>query len=453
MNYKSYTFLFIVILTGLVACENSAKPQSSKKGQKITKSQRMKWWRNAEFGMFIHWGIYAVPAHAEWYMNNGHVPRKKYEKYASQFDPVQFDANYWVSVAKEAGMKYLVITSKHHDGFCMFRTTATHYNVVDDTPWHKDPLKALSKACRAQGIKFGVYYSIMDWHSPDQLPHDDSNPQHPTYNPTRIKPGKKADYIKYMKTELHELITQYDPAILWFDGEWPSWWKYEDGKKLYDYLRKLKPDLIINNRVGKRPSGMKGIQMGKKSVGDYGTPEQNIPPNGIPGSFWETCMTINHDWGYNKADHDFKSDTTLIHNLVDIASKGGNYLLNVGPTAKGVIPSPEITRLIGMGHWLKTYGKAIYTTRSSPFKEKFSWGRVTQAPNKLYLEIFHWPKNGRLTLPAYSGSIASAHLMGAPNRAGVSADNSGNQLVVNLPGKAPNGIASVVEIDFTSGAM
>jgi len=323
----------------------------------------------------------------------------------------------------------------------MFRTSATHYNVVDDTPWHKDPLKALSKACRKYGIKFGVYYSIMDWHSPDQLPHDDSHPQHPTYNPTKIKPGKKAAYIKYMKTQLHELITQYDPAVLWFDGDWPKWWKRKNGKALYKYLRKLKPNIIINNRIGKGHNG-------KNEIGDYGTPEQKIPPNGIPGIYWETCMTINNSWGYNKNDHDFKSDTTLIHNLINIASKGGNYLLNVGPTAQGIIPRPEVTRLSQMGHWLDIYGKAIYTTHASPFKKKFSWGRVTEGRNKLYLEIFNWPKDGKLTLPAYQGQIESAHLIDDPQRLGVTAQQDGNNLLVNLPGKAPNKIASVVEIDF-----
>jgi alpha-L-fucosidase len=404
----------------------------------------MQWWTDATFGMFIHWGIYAVPAHAEWYMTKGHVPRKKYEKYASQFDPHHFNADYWARVAKNAGMKYLVITSKHHDGFSMFNTSATNYNVIDDTPWHTDPMKALSKACKKYGIKFGFYYSIMDWHSKYQLPHDNSDPEHPTYNPTKIKPVKKDDYIKYMKTQLRELIKQYDPAILWFDGEWVNWWTKEDGKKLYNYLRKLKPDLIINNRIGKGHN-VKGM------VGDYGTPEQKIPPNGIPGSYWETCMTINDHWGYYKGDHDFKSDTTLIRNLIDIASKGGNYLLNVGPTAQGIIPLPEVTRLSAMGRWLNIYGKAIYATKASPFKKKFKWGRVTQGDHKLYLEIFQWPEDGKLTLPAYKGKISSAHLMGDPNRSGVTAHQNGNHITINLPGEAPDGIASVVEIGFADG--
>lgn len=407
----------------------------------------MEWWHNARFGMFIHWGIYAVPARGEWYMTNGHVPRKEYEKYASQFDPVRFNADQWVSIAKKAGMKYMIITSKHHDGFVMFNTKTTNYNVVDDTPWGKDPIKALSQACRKQGIKFGVYYSIMDWHSPDQMAHDNSDPEHPTYNPTKIRPGKKDDYKTYMKTQLKELITQYHPAVLWFDGEWPDWWTYNDGKDLYQYLRKMDPSLIINNRIGKRPGGMKGIQM-KDAVGDFGTPEQNIPPNGIPGTDWETCMTINNNWGYNKNDHNFKSDTTLIRNLIDIASKGGNYLLNVGPTAEGIIPQPEVTRLDEMGKWMDVNGQSIYGTTASPFKQQFSWGRVTSKTGKLYLEVFSWPTDGTLTLPSIDGKITGARLLADPSRSGVTAEKKQGHITVTLPGSAPDGIASVVEIDM-----
>ncbi|HKI47382.1 MAG TPA: alpha-L-fucosidase [Balneolales bacterium] len=448
-NHRFYfTRIFGTFIILLLVALTDAFPQAplSKTEHSTSQNNRMTWWRDARFGMFIHWGIYAVPAHAEWYMNNGHVPRKEYEKYAKQFDPVKFNADQWVKIAKDAGMKYMIITSKHHDGFVMFHTKTTHYNVVDDTPWGKDPLKALSKACREQGIKFGVYYSIMDWHSPYQMAHNDSVPSHPTYNPTRIRPGKKDAYKKYMMTQLKELITQYHPAVLWFDGEWPAWWTYQDGKELYGYLRNMDPKLIINNRIGKRPTGMKGIQM-QHAVGDFGTPEQNIPPNGIPGTYWETCMTINNDWGYNKDDHDFKSDTTLIRNLVDIASKGGNYLLNVGPTAMGIIPQPEVTRLEEMGKWLKVNGQAIYGSSASPFKQKFGWGRVTAKPGKLYLEVFNWPEDGKLTLPSVDGHITHIRLLADPSRKGLSAKETQGRTVVALQGNAPDGIASVVELE------
>ncbi len=396
-------------------------------------SVRMKWWANARFGMFIHWGIYAVPAHAEWYMNNGHVPRAVYEKYAKEFDPTEFNADQWVRLAKRAGMKYLVITSKHHDGFCMFNTKATNYNVVKDTPWHKDPLKALSAACRKYGIHFGAYYSIMDWHSPYQAA-SDPNPTHPTYNPTHFKPGKKQAYIDYMKTQLKELITQYHPQILWFDGGWMEGWTPKDGKNIYDYLRKLDPKLIVNNRL--------------TGAGDYETPEQTIPPNGLPGHYWETCMTINGDWGYDSADHDFKSSETLIRNLVDIASKGGNYLLNVGPTAKGIIPEPEVVRLDSMGAWLKVNGDAIYGTSASPFTTQLSWGRCTQKPGKLFLEVFDWPADGKLVLNGVYNKPERAYILSDKNKTPLEVSRQGGALVINVPTQEPDPICSVVALDF-----
>jgi len=364
----------------------------------------MQWWRQARFGMFIHWGIYAVPAHAEWYMNNGHVPRQAYEQYAKKFNPVKFDADQWAQIAANAGVKYLVITSKHHDGFSMFNSHATGYNVVKATPWGKDPLKELSEACRRHGVHFAVYYSIMDWHSPDQAAAK-PDPEHPTYNPTSFVEGEKDDYIRYMKEQLKQLITEYHPAILWFDGGWMHGWSDADGRELFRYLRSLDPRLIINNRI--------------KGAGDYGTPEQKIPANGLPGQDWETCMTINNSWGYNADDNHFKSARQLLQNLIDIASKGGNYLLNVGPTAEGLIPQPEVDRLEAMGAWLKTNGEAIYGASAGPFDHQPPWGRVTAKADRLYLEIFDWPSNGKLSLPAVPGkAVAAAYLLADPHRPG-----------------------------------
>ncbi|HKW29297.1 MAG TPA: alpha-L-fucosidase [Verrucomicrobiae bacterium] len=400
------------------------------------KDSRMDWWRDARFGMFIHWGIYSVPAHAEWFMDNGHVPRDQYAEYAAQFDPVKFDADRWARIAAEGGVKYLVITSKHHDGFCMFNTKATSYNVVDDTPWHKDPLQALSEACRRHGIRFCVYYSIMDWHSPDQqAAHPD--PEHPTYNPTSFIPDKKEDYIQYLKTELKELITQYHPAVLWFDGQWMKGWTDQDGQDLYRYLRSLDPGLIINNRV--------------KGAGDYETPEQRIPPNGLPGRDWETCMTINKSWGYNATDENFKSTTTLLRNLIDIASKGGNYLLNVGPDSTGTIPPPEVERFRQMGDWLKINGEAIYGTTASPFEHQLSWGRctkrVTADGTTLYLHVFDWPKDGKLVVPGLNNQIENAYLLqsnafGRHKRLHVS--NNADGVTISVPAVARDKISTTI---------
>lgn len=394
----------------------------------------MKWWADAHFGMFIHWGIYSVPAHAEWYMNDGHIPKAEYEQYAREFDPAGFNAERWVEIARDAGMKYLVITSKHHDGFCMFDTRATKYNVVRDTPWHEDPLKALSDACRKYGVHFGVYYSIMDWHSSYQVAAE-PNKEHPTYNPTHFKRGDKGKYIEYMKTQLKELVTQYHPQVLWFDGEWMDGWTDNDGREIYRYLKRLNPNIIVNNRVN--------------GAGDYETPEQTIPANGIPGRYWETCMTINNSWGYNASDHDFKPAKRLVRDLIDIVSKGGNYLLNVGPTAQGVIPRPEVDRLDTMGAWLKVNGDAIYGTTASPFTIQLPWGRCTQKPGKLFLEVFNWPADGRLFVPGVYNKPVRAFILSDENRSPLKVEKEGVGIDIGVPSKAPDAISTVLELDFS----
>ncbi|MGA2029042.1 MAG: alpha-L-fucosidase [Verrucomicrobiota bacterium] len=436
--------LYAIVASGQTNLANPDTDESS-----AQHDARMTWWRDARFGMFIHWGIYSVPAQGEWYMNNANVPRDQYAEYAKQFDPVKFNANRWARIAAAAGVKYLVITSKHHDGFCMFNTQATGYNVVDATSWHTDPLALLSEACRRHGIRFCVYYSIMDWHSPDQKPAN-PNPEHPTYNPTSFLPGQKEAYVQYMKTELKELVTQYHPAVLWFDGQWMEGWTDQDGQDLYRYLRSLDPALVINNRI--------------KGAGDYGTPEQFIPPSDKPGhdrfgnvyvpsSDWETCMTINNNWGYNAGDHHFKSAETLLHNLIDIASKGGNYLLNVGPDATGVIPEPEVQRLKAMGDWLKINGEAIYGTTASPFEQPLPWGRCTQKVTDngvtLYLHVFDWPTDGKLLVPGLKNKIGNAWLL-QPNLLGwhkhLRTTNGDDGVTISIPATAPDKISSTIAL-------
>ncbi|HVU28116.1 MAG TPA: alpha-L-fucosidase [Verrucomicrobiae bacterium] len=445
---KSYLLLSFLLIGGscfitprtLAGAADQPSPALNSNDSTTRDNERMKWWRAARFGMFIHWGIYAVPAHGEWYMTQGHVPRDVYAKYASRFNPTNFNARQWVETAKAAGVKYLVITSKHHDGFSMFDTKATTYNVVDSTPWHQDPLKALSEECSRQGIKFCVYYSIMDWHSACQQ-EATQDVEHPTYNPTTFKPGKKEEYVSFMKTQLQELVAQYHPAVLWFDGEWMRDWTEKDGQELYDYLHALDPGLIINNRIGKR---------GQKP-GDFGTPEQTIPPNGLDGQDWETCMTINNNWGFNKKDFDWKSTATLVRNLIDIASKGGNYLLNVGPDATGEIPAPEVQRLTEMGGWLKVNGEAIYGTTASPFKNQFAWGRCTQKNDRertiLYLHVFDRPADGKLFLPGLQNKITRAYILSDPQTAvSIVVENGG--VTLNLPAKAANEISSTVVLQM-----
>lgn len=322
---------------------------------KPDKEQRMTWWKDDAFGMFIHWGAYAVPAGryqnktvngaAEWIMYTAKIPIPDYEPFARQFNPTSFDAKKWVALAKNAGMRYIVITSKHHDGFCLWDSKVSTYDVMDFAPFKRDILRELKDACDEAGIKLGFYYSIMDWHHPDA-----KGERFPIYRDN------------YMLPQLRELITNYDPAVLWFDGEWIDEWNEPQGKDLYQFVRSLKPDIIINNRVGKGRQGMQGINSSPDDVGDFGTPEQEVLAEGKASLDWESCMTMNESWGYKMDDHQWKSPEQLIANLVDISAKGGNYLLNVGPDARGIIPEESATRLLEMGKWLQTNGDFIYET-------------------------------------------------------------------------------------------
>ena len=421
--------------------------------------QRMAWWSEARFGMFIHWGIYSQAAGywdgkpmsgaGEWLQITHKVPTSQYSKLVQQFDPEQFDAKKWVQDAKDAGMKYIVITSKHHDGFCMWPTKLTDYSIAS-TPWYKkhhiDPLKQLSEACKAAGIRFCVYYSIWDLHEPDYAPR-------PSFHDTdkNHKPDMKK-YVEYMKDQLKELITNYHPGVIWFDGEWKGWTTAE-GVEVYNYIRTLDPTIIINNRIN--PSrGHSGLSTANERLGDYGTPERTVPVNGFAkGVYWETCQTMNADvtWGYKKQSHSFKSSETFIRQLIDVASKGGNYLLNVGPTGEGIIPQPEIDRLAAIGKWMKVNSAAIYGTSASPFPKGIPYGRATQKGNTLYLEVFDWPKDGKLVVPI-KNSVTKAELLTANGGVPLTANSSENGLTVSVPATAPDAIASVVAITLNGNA-
>jgi alpha-L-fucosidase len=391
-------------------------------------SPRTSWFREARYGMFIHWGLYAVPAGeyhgqpvagtGEWIMYMAKIPIPEYEQYARQFNPTRFNARAWARLARLAGMRYLVITAKHHEGFSMFGTRVNTYNIVQATPYKRDPMLALAAACRAEGIQFCFYYSILDWHHPDA-------------NAAGVD-----RYVSQMKAQLRELVVNYDPAILWFDGWWVDWWTEARGKDLERYLRGLKPGLILNNRIGKATS----------ADGDYDTPEQAIPTSAQGRRLWETCMTLNDTWGYRKDDHHWKSPADVVHNLADIASKGGNYLLNVGPTAEGVIP-PAAARVLPLaGSWLRRNGAAIYGTTASPLPQP-AWGRITQRGTRLYLIVFNWPRPGtplRLEVPV---PVRGASLLA--NGAGVRVRARGAGGVdLFLPALPPSKYASVVAVDL-----
>lgn len=421
------------------------------------RDQRMQWWRDARFGMFIHWGLYAVPAGeyqgqrskdiGEWIMSWANIPRSDYEKFAPQFNPVKFDAARVVRIAKDAGMKYIVITSKHHDGFAMYDSAVSDYDIVDSTPYKKDPMRALADEARKQGLKFCFYYSIMDWHHPSQYVKAAGKHETAGHGKTEMREGQKPIYVAYMKAQLKELITTYDPAVLWFDGEWVDWWTEADGKDLYQYVRGLKPDILINNRVGKGRKGMEGLNKDDRQYsGDFGTPEQQIPASGLPGVDWESCMTMNDTWGFKSYDDHWKPVETLVRNVIDTASKGGNYLLNVGPRAEGEIPQPSVDRLVGIGKWMKVNGDAIYGTTAGPFKTQLPWGRATAKPGKLYLHVFDWPTGGTLTVPGYTSVGTRAYLMADPKKR-LPTKASADGLVIDLPRTAPDPIASVIVLE------
>lgn len=378
LHFNHWFFLILTVLL-FSSCQSQKKERKKVTAKKVNYleeskdayNQRMKWWRDDRFGMFIHWGAYAIPGgeykgkkikgNGEWIMNNAQIPVKEYEKFAKQFNPVKFDANAWAKTIKDAGMKYVVITSKHHDGFALWDSKVSDYDVVNFAPYGKDILKALSKACKKQGVKFGLYYSIMDWHHPEA-----QSINYPKYNSSKdLKANPKfPSYLEnYMKPQLKELIENYDPDILWFDGEWIPDFTHEQGQELYQYIRSLKAGIIINNRVDKGRSGMQGMNKEDKNyAGDFGTPEQEILENASTLD-WELCMTMNDTRGFKKNDHKWKSTKVLIHNLIDVAAKGGNYLLNVGPTPEGLIPEVSLERLHQIGTWLKINGEAIYGTK------------------------------------------------------------------------------------------
>ncbi len=432
-----------------------------------TQNKKMEWWREARFGMFIHWGVYAVPAGvyhgeeqkrggAEWIMNRMKIPVTEYQAYAKQFNPVKFNADEWVKMAKDAGMKYIVITAKHHDGFAMFKTNASKWNIVDATPYGKDILKQLAAACKKAGIKLGFYYSqaqdwnnpggsaarksaIEGWPNPDSTKIDAYTKEHTGHWDVLQTTASMAEYIEKVSVpQVKELLTNYgDVSILWWDT--PTNMTDEFAEK-FQPLLKLQPNIITNDRL-KRPN----------YSGDYKTPEQKIPNlSELDGKDWETCMTMNGTWGYRTSDQKWKSSQTLIRNLIDIASKGGNYLLNVGPKADGEFPQESIDRLKEIGTWMKVNGEAIYGTHANPIAP-VEWGRCTtkeiNGNTILYLSVFTWPKDGKLTVSGINIPVFSASIIGNSEKIQYSLTN--NILTINLPQSGQtNQIATVIKIVF-----
>jgi alpha-L-fucosidase len=440
MGTRSRSFLLKSILILLAFGWIAALPSPAEETQE-QRDKRVEWWREAKFGLFIHWGLYAVPAGewggqeiktaGEWILFGAKIPVDEYRPLIHQFNPVKYDPAEWVRTAKEAGMKYIVITSKHHDGFCLFDSKQTDYDVMS-TPYGKDLLKPLAEECRKQGLKMCFYHSILDWQHTDYLPRGEDSPR--PWD-TRSKEGADFNrYINYMKAELTELLTNYgDIGILWFDGGWEHKADEMRSEEVVQMIRSLQPNIIINNRIG--------------IPQDYDTPEQWIPATGFPGRDWEVCMTMNDTWGFKKNDNDWKSEEDLIRKLADIASKGGNFLLNVGPTAEGLIPQPSVDRLADIGRWMKTNSESIYETSASPFRH-LSWGRCTQRPGKLYLHVFDMPKDG-LLVPGLQNEVGRAYLLSDPTKTPLAvARQNEEDYLISLPESLPDPIDTVVVLEI-----
>ena len=383
---------------------------------------RMAWWREAKFGMFIHWGIYAIPASGEWYMRNHQTPLAEYAKYARQFNPTKFNADEWMALAHDAGMKYLVITSKHHDGFAMFDSKASAYNIVAATPFKRDPLKELAAACPRHGIRFGVYYSGMaDWGHPGG---GAGGPGH------WDKPAQDGDPDAYIDRiavpQIRELMTNYGTiGELWFDNDGSPGMTPARANRIFEQV-KLQPGVIIDPRLGR---------------GDFDTAEQHMPTL-RPKRDWELCGTVNGAWGYKPVSA--KPLNKLLPYVITAWGLGGNVLMNVGPDSTGVIPADSAQRLREIGDWLKVYGDSIYGSTGGPFTY-LPWGAATRKGGTVYLHVFEWPADGRLKVPLLN-TVKQAALLGPGNRKPLKTSRENGRLVVQLPASAPDPIANVVAL-------
>jgi len=408
---------------------------------------RMAWWREARFGMFIHWGVYSVPAGTyhdepvggigEWILRNAKIPLPEYRGYANDFTAENYDPVAWAKLAKEAGMRYMVITSKHHDGFALFPSEVTEWDAVDASAAKRDLIGPLADAARAEGLKFGLYYSqAQDWMHPGGVIYG--------YKEGEVfDDSHKGDFDTYLKEiavpQVREILTRYQPDVLWWDT--PIHMTQKRAEPLARLLA-LRPGIIHNNRLG---GGY---------IGDTETPEQYVPPTGYGNRDWETCMTMNDTWGFKSYDHNWKSARTLVSNLTGAASKGGNYLLNVGPDPTGRIPEESVKLLQEVGAWMKVNGEAIYGTTASPFSCRLPWGRCTSKDTRgkhlLYAHVSSWPVDRKLLLPGLQTKVTKAVALATGESLKVV--DSPHGPVVMLPESAPDKLSSTIRLELRGPA-
>ncbi|MFF2089204.1 alpha-L-fucosidase [Paenibacillus sp. NPDC058174] len=381
------------------------------------RTERTKWFLNERFGMFIHWGLYAIPARGEWIRSNENISVEDYQQYFDEFDPVDYNPREWAKAAKQAGMKYAVLTAKHHEGFCLFDSKLTEYKSTN-TKAGRDLVSEFLEAFRAEGLKVGLYYSIIDWYHEDYPAYGDKF--HPMKHDESYKrdPQNFSRYVDYMHGQVRELLTNYGKLdIMWFDFSYDTMrgekWR---ATELMEMMRELQPHIVIDNRLEGSSEGGGTMYTNDPTIyaGDFASPEQIIPPGGIVAHDgtplpWEACVTLNNNWGYAAADHYYKKPTTIIRKLVECVSKNGNMLLNVGPDAKGKIPKESLDILSEVGDWISRNGSSIYGCGASELP-KPEWGRYTQRGNKLYAHVFE-ESIGPINLAGLAGKVRKARLL------------------------------------------
>lgn len=432
------SFIILLVLVFLIPAEFACGQERYQPAPENLKNRE--WFENARFGLFIHWGVYSVLGDGEWVMNNQQIPAKTYEKLPAFFNPTAFDAREWVQLAKAAGMKYITITSKHHDGFAMWDSQVSDYNIVKRTPYGKDVLKMIAAECRREGIKLFFYHSQLDWHHPDYFPTGRTGAAF-TGRPEK---GDWNKYLDYMDAQLTELLTGYgDVGGIWFDGMWDkpaAEWRLG---QTYQMIHKLQPAALVGSNHHVAPFEGEDFQMFEKDLPGQNTtgfaPDQKVAA--LPK---ETCETINNSWGFNLKDDQHKSRKALIQYLVKAAGYGANFLLNVGPMPDGKIQPEHAALLKQMGEWLDIYGETIYGTKGGPLSAR-DWGVTTQKGNKVYVHILNWYDES-LILPAWGKKIRSARLFA--DKTPVKFQENEFGIALKIPKGKTDDVDTVIELEL-----